>query len=144
MAGQKFLPHGTAVTVGGSAVGGDVVVSLPSRTKGQAESTDHDSAYDREFLPGLRDGGQITISARRIDGDVGQAALYTNYNADNATVEIVITLPSTATDDSTEVTFTFDAFVTEIDGDEMSAVDEEVAMISATLKLAGAVTKATA
>ncbi|MFW6202561.1 MAG: hypothetical protein ACOC8B_08280 [Gemmatimonadota bacterium] len=142
MAGQRFIAHGTSVTFASSTIGGLVSLSAPERTKGEAETTDADSNHDREYLPGLREGGSVTLEYRFIDGDAGQQALEDNYDADNATEEMVITLPSAATDDSEEVTWTFDGFVTAL-GVELPQTDDEAVNGTCTVKVDGGVTKDT-
>lgn len=144
MAGQKHLPHGTDLTFASNDVKGLVTVSIPESNRGEAETTDHDSGFDREWLPGLRDNGTVTATMRRIAGDPGQDALLTNAQADRVTEEAVITLPAAATDDSTQTTFTFDCFVTSIDGDDYDATADEAGMRSAELRVTGGVTEATA
>lgn len=144
MAGQKSLPHGTTVTFASASIGGLEDVSLPDRSKGSVETTDHDSGFDRTYLPGLRDNGQVTVTCQRVDGDAGQQALEDNFEADRTTEEMVITLPAEATDDSTVATFTFDGFVLSIDGDNLPAGQDEPAMFTAVVKVTGAVTHATA
>lgn len=144
MAGQKHLPHGTDVTFASAVIGGLVNVSLPESVRGEAEATDHDSGFDREWLPGLRDNGTVTLTMRRISDDAGQSALLTNAQADRVLEECVITLPTAATDDSTSTTFTFDCFVVSVDGDDYDATADEVATRSAELRVTGGVTEATA
>lgn len=143
MAGQKFIAHGASVTFASSDIGGLVSFGAPERTKGEAESTDNDSGGDREYIPGLREGGSVTFEYRFIDGDAGQDALETNYDADNAKEECVITLPSSATDGSTVVTWTFDCFVTALSV-ELPQTEDETVTGTATVKVDGGVTKATA
>lgn len=146
MAGQKFLPHGASVTFSSADVGGISDISTPTRTRGVAETTDNDSGGDREFVPGLRDGGDFSITVRWIPDDAGQAALISNAEASFASAvpeECVITLPDQATTDSTVTTITFDAFVTSIDG-SLPQTDDSPAERTFNLKVTSAVTEATA
>lgn len=135
---SKFIAHGTTVSIGGTDIGGLTSLSVPDRQKGEAESTDSSSAGDREFLPGLRDGGTVEIEYRKNVEDAGQQALETNYEADDSIEEVVITLPGTAASTS-PVTYTFDAFVTNISAD-LALESDETAMETATLKVTGGVT----
>lgn len=138
----KFYAHGTAVTFNSVTIGGIASISLPSQTKGEVETTAHDSNNVREFVAGLRDSGTVTLEMRMDPDDAGQDELRTNYDAaGNTTQEVVITLPSAASASGT-VTFTFDAFVQEISGD-LPGDTEEAASLSVTLRVTGAVTKAT-
>lgn len=141
MAGQIFLPHGSTITFAASDIGGLVSLSLPDETKGEVETTNNDSSGTRTYIPGLRDSGSVTLTCRLISDDVGQAALRTNYAA-STTGAVVITLASDAETSGT-VTYSFDGFVTALGGDLPQDADE-AAMFTATIKVAGAVTKATA
>lgn len=143
MAGQIFVPHGTTLTFDSSDVGGLMSISLPSEVKGDVETTTNDSAFQRTYIPGLRDGGTVTVNCRLIPGDAGQAKLRTNYEANAEVVSAVITLPDQATTDSTVTTYTFDCYVNALGGDLPQDADD-TAMFTATLKVAGAVTEATA
>lgn len=137
---SKFAAHGASVSIAGTDIGGMVAIGLPDETRGEVETTDHNSGGDREFLPGLRDGGSISLEGHLDPEDAGQVALRTNYDA-TGTAAIVITLPATAA--ATEVTYSFDAFVTAMGGDLPGDSDETGSLI-ATLKVSGAVTVAIA
>lgn len=137
---MAYLPHGTTASVGGSDVGGLIAVSVPDRSKGEAETTDTGSGGDRSYIPGLREGGSVELTFRHDPDDAGQTALETNYDADDATVEIIITLPASATSASGSRTYTFDAFVTTPPSGELDLIGDEAAEQSATLKVAGPVT----
>lgn len=136
----KYLPHGTTVTFNGSLIGGLLSVTIPDRSKGEAETTDSDSTFDRRFIAGLREGGSCELSFRHDPTNVGQLALETNYGADGsgAVKTCVITLPTTAK--SPARTYTFDAFVVTPPSGELGLIDDEVATQSATLKVAGPIT----
>lgn len=134
----KFRAHGCSVSIGGTDIGGLVTIGLPDRSKGDVEVTDGDSAGDREYLPGLREGGTVTLEYRLDPEDAGQTALETNY-AGEADAEIVITLPSDAAATS-PVTYTFDGYVNALGGDLPQDADEP-GMGTASIKVAGAVTK---
>lgn len=142
MAGQIFVPNGTTLTFDSQDVGGLVTIALPSETRGDVETTTNDSNFQRTYIPGLRDGGTISITCRLIPGDAGQAALRTNFGS-NEVVSGIITLPDAATTDSTVTTYTFDCYVNALGGDLPQDADD-TAMLTATLKVAGAVTEATA
>ena len=139
---SKYLPHGTTVTIGSQLIGGLISVSIPDRSKGEAEITDSDSGGDREWIAGLRDGGNVEITMRHDPDDLGQIALETNYNAiGGAEVEeIVITLPAAATALTGSQTYTFDAFVTAALHGDLGLEADEAAEQTATLRVDGAVT----
>lgn len=135
----KYLPHGTTVTFNGSAIGGLVSVSIPDRTKGEAETTDS-ASVDRTYLPGLRDPGNVELSFRHDPVDVGQIALETNFSADGsgAVKTMVITLPLAAKNPAR--TYTFDAYVSSPPSGDLDLVADEAAMQNCTIRVAGPVT----
>jgi hypothetical protein len=118
------------------AIGGLTSVSIPERTKGEAETTDSGASFNRTFLPGLRDGGSVNLTFRHDPADAGQTQLETNYNADGsgAVKQCIITLPAPATR-----TYTFSAFVTKPPTGDLPLVDDAVAEQSATVRVTGAV-----
>ena len=138
----KYLPHGTTVSIGGTAIGGLIAVAIPERTKGEAETTDSDSSGDREYFPGIREGGTVELTFRHDPDDAGQTQLETNYDADGSSAieEIIITLPSSATTASGGRTYTFDGFVTNPPQGELGLVDDEVGEQTSTIKVDGKVT----
>lgn len=139
----KFFAHGTTVEFNSVEIGGIQTISLPSQTKGEVETTAHDSNNVREFIAGLRDSGTVTLEMRQDPDDAGQDELRSNYDASgNTLVTVVITLPSSATASGT-ATYTFDAYVQELGGD-LPGDTEEAASLTATLRVSGAVTKAVA
>ncbi len=138
---MKYLPHGTTVTIGSVAIGGLLTVGVPDRSRGAAETTDTDSAFDRSYIPGLREGGSVELSFRHDPDDAGQQALETNFDADGVTAveEVVITLPDVGTSSSGGRTYTFDGFVTTPPTGDLGLTDDEAAEQSATIKVATAV-----
>lgn len=94
------------------------------------ELTSHDSAYAfREFVAGLRDGGDISIEGNFIPGDTaGQRAFITDMKAGTKR-EVIITGPSAA-----GFTWTFDAIAT---GYEPSYPFDGKLGFTATLKVTG-------
>ncbi len=140
---SKFFAHGTALSIGGSAIGSLVSIDMPERTKGDIEITDAESAGDREYIPGLREGDSITFECRREDQDVGQIALRTNYEADGTTAAIVLTLPASATSGATTITYSFTGYVNSLGG-SLPQVDDDAASLTASIKVTGAVTFADA
>lgn len=136
----KYLPHGTTFSINAVAVGGLISISIPDRTKGEAETTDSASAFDRRFIAGLREGGSVELSFRHDPTDTGQLQLETNFGLDGsgAVKTCVITLPLTAK--SPARTYTFDGFVTATPAGDLGLIDDEVAVQSATIKVAGPVT----
>lgn len=141
---KGWIPHGTTVTFASTAIGGLRSISLPDQTRGDVQTTDTNSGGTHTYAPGIREGGTITLVCLHDPEDAGQLALEANYAADGETGEVVITLPDNATASSPVTTYTFDGYVNAIGGDEYDLTADEPGLISYTIKVAGAVTKATA
>lgn len=139
---MKYLPQGTTFKINNVLVGGLISISLPSGSKGVAETTDSGSSATRDFLPALRDNGTISMTLRHDPDDLGQQQLETNYNTDGsaALVTCVITLADLATAASTKRTYTFLAFVTTLLNGDLALVDDAVAEVTTELKISGPVT----
>lgn len=137
---MKYLPHGTTFTINAKAVGGLISVTLPEQTRGEAETTDSNSGFNRSFMPGLREGGTVELTFRHDPTDVGQLELESNFGLDgsNALKECVITLPTTAKTPAR--TYTFIGFVSKTPSGELGLVDDTAAQQAATVKVAGLVT----
>ena len=112
---------------------------MPERVRGEVETTDGESAFTREFLPGLRDGGSVTLEGRHDPDDAGQEALEDNWEADQDVETIFITLPTRARTSLTSKVRA-DVFVTAWSVDLPQEADE-AATFSCTLKVADEVTK---
>ncbi len=138
---SKYLPHGTSISIGSVDIGGLVSVSLPDRSRGEAETTDTDSDFDRAYIPGLRETGQVAITVRHDPDDAGQIALETNYNAGQvaAVEEFVITLPDAASLATGSQTYTFDGFVSAPLAGDLPLTDDTAAEQTATIKITGPV-----
>lgn len=137
---MKYLPHGTTFTINAKAVGGLISVTVPEQTRGEAETTDSGSGFNRSFMPGLREGGNVELTFRHDPEDVGQLELETNFGLDgsNALKQCVLTLPATAV--SPARTYTFVGFVSKTPSGELGLIDDTVAQQTATVKVAGLVT----
>jgi hypothetical protein len=137
-----YLPHGTTVSCNSVDIGGITSISIPDRTRGEAETTDTDSGGDREYIVGLREAGTVDISFRHDPDDSGQQELDTQYDAaaGSAIIEFVITLPDAATSASGSQTYTFDGFVQTAPSGDLNTADDEAAELSATIRVSGAVT----
>jgi len=140
----KYLPHGAQFTFGSVPIGGLISIGFPDASKDEAETTDTDSGGQREFIPGLRDFGTVELQCRHDPVDAGQSALEANFLAAADVQECVITLPPEASADaspSTNVTYTFDAFVLAGPTGDLPLAESEAAQVSFTLRVTGAVTK---
>jgi len=120
---------GTTLTKGGQAIAELTNIGGPSLSADTIDVSSHDSddGY-REFVQGLRDGGEISLEGNFIPGNAGQAALVTDLN-DGSLDEYVITIPAAVT-----TTWTFDAIITAF---ECSAPFDDKASFTATMKVSG-------
>jgi hypothetical protein len=136
----RYLPHGTTFSVNSQLVGGLTSISIPDRSRGEAEITDSNSAFDREYLPGLREGGSVELTFRHNPDDVGQGELETNFNTngDSAIVSCVLTLPDASLAGGGSRKYTFQGFVTAPPNGDLNLADDEAAELSATIKVADA------
>ena len=135
----KFVAHGTVVEFASATVGNLTSFGTPDRSKGEAESTDGESAFDREYIPGLREGGTVTLEGRYNPEDEGQEALNDNWESDQDTATAFITLPARANTTYT-VAYRFVCFVTNL-VQELDQVADDVSTFSCTLKVTGKPTK---
>lgn len=106
-----------------------VSVTPPSLTRDAIDATHSESPEKwREFIPGLRDGGEVTLEVNFIPGGLGTAAILATFNSDDR-INARIQFP-----DSPVTTWQFTAFITAFNpeapfDDKMSA--------SVTFKLSG-------
>jgi len=130
----KYLPHGTTFSIGGDEVGGLISVSIPDRSRGEAETTDTESTY-REFIAGMRDPGSVNLTFRHDPADTGQLALEANFEADGASAleTCIITLPGGSR------TYTFTGYVSQPPSGDLGLADDAAAEQTCTIRVAGAV-----
>jgi|SRR6056297_1747696 len=120
--------QGTVLTVG-SAVAELTNISGPSISADTIDVTTHDSADGfREYVGGLRDGGEISIEGNLVDATESNI-LIALLEAGTVTEDATIDLPT-----STAMTFTFDCIVTAY---ETTAPHDGKLGFSATLKVTG-------
>jgi predicted secreted protein len=126
MAGS--FANGTVLTVG-SAVAELTSISGPSLSSDTIDVTTHDSADGfREYIGGLRDGGEISIDGNLVDPTESNL-LISLLEAGTVTSGATIALPT-----STAMTFTFDCIVTAY---ETKAPHDGKLNFTATLKVTG-------
>ena len=85
----------------------------------------------REFLQGIRDGGEVSIEGNHVPSDDGQAAMYTHFNGDGdggGLEAMIITFPDASK-------WTFNAIVTNYQAGD-APYDGKLGF-SATLKISG-------
>lgn len=115
------VPIGELTNIGGIGLTADTI-----------EVTSHDSTSRfREFLQGIRDGGEISIEGNHVPSDDGQAAMYTHFNGDGdggGLEAMIITFPDASN-------WTFNAIVTNYQAGD-APYDGKLGF-SATLKISG-------
>lgn len=138
---SKYVAHGTTVSIAATPIGGLIAVSIPERTRGEAEVTDSNSGFDREFIGGLRDPGSMEMTMRHDPDDAGQVALEANFDAlgGSEIEEFIITLPAAATTASGNRTYTFDGYVSQTPSGSLELADDVAAEVSVTVRLSGPV-----
>jgi predicted secreted protein len=125
-----YLAFGTTLSWNSQALAEVVNLTGPSMKADAKEMTSHDSTGGfREYLSGLKDGGEITLDLNFVPGDTnGIIALVADYKAGTARTA-VITGPTAAA-----FTWTATAIVTSV---EPSFPFDDKLGISVTLKLTG-------
>lgn len=95
-------------------------ISGPSRSREAIEVTAHDSANQyREFVKGLKDGGEVTITVNYNPASTTIAALDTDFEEDALRNYQIVLLPGEAN----EYTWAFSGLITSI-GDEFPIDDK--------------------
>jgi len=121
--------YGTTLKKGEVAIAELTNIGGPRLSADTIDVTSHDSADGyREFVSGLKDGGEVSIEGNFIPGNAGQAALVTDLD-DGSADEYTITLPAVMA-----TTWTFKAIVTAF---ECSEPYDNKASFTATLKICG-------
>lgn len=140
---SKYVAHGTSLKIGNTRIGGLISVSIPDRSRGEAEITDSDSS-DRKFIAGMRDPGSMTITVRHDPDDAGQNAVDNNFNAafGSEVVTWVLTLPGAATASPSPggvQAYTFDGYVSKPFSGDLALADDKAAELTATIRVSGPV-----
>jgi len=106
-------------------------ISGPSRSREAIEVTAHDSPNKyREFIKGLKDGGEVEITLNYDPGAATHAALDADFEEDDLRDYQVVILPG----DADEHTWAFSGLITDL-GDEYP-IDDKMER-SATFKISG-------
>ena len=130
--------HGTVVTIDSVDIGGLRGIDGPQEEKELVDVTDHDSGGDKEYVPGLRDGGTLTLNALEEAADPGQQALWASYGDNtNTGHDFTISPPEDPTVSSDTFVLSFSGFVI---GRSPGHPYDGVATIDYTIKISGAVT----
>lgn len=124
------IGYGTTLTRAGNAIAQITNIAPPNLSADSIDVSAMDSANGyREFIQGMRDGGEVGVEMKFYPGDTnGQAGLIDDFN--NGTLQaFVITFPT-----AMGATWTFNAIVTGFEGD--IPFDDAIGA-SATLKISG-------
>jgi hypothetical protein len=140
---SKYVAHGTSLKIGNTRVGGLITISIPDRSRGEAEITDSDST-DRKFIAAMRDPGSCNITVRHDPDDPGQNQIDANFNAafGSEVVTWVITLPGAATASPSPggvQAYTFDGYVAKPFSGDLDLVGDKAAELTATVRVSGPV-----
>jgi len=129
---QANLAFGTILLQNSTPIAELTTISGPTMSVDTVDVTSHDSVYNaggyKEFLPGLLDGGEVTIEGNLLPGDPGQYALLTslqNRLVDDYTIEFPAAMATS---------WSFSALVTAFSTDEAYSAK---ASFKATLKVSG-------
>ena len=112
-----------------TAIAEVIGVGGPNMQRDTVEATHTDSANNyREFISGLRDGGEVTLALNHLPGNATQQSLRTDYDADTA-VNYQVIFPDTGASQAD-----FAAFVTAIEPD--TPIDDRM-VSNVTFKITG-------
>lgn len=115
---------------------GVMSITGPGKTRDTVDVTSHSSSGGyREYISGLRDGGELSFDMNWLFGDSAQDALEDSYDS-NDVIAVEVAFPMAATDNLVS----FDAFVTDMSWN--GPTDAQVTR-SVTLKITGAVSTTT-
>jgi predicted secreted protein len=124
------LGYSTTISRNGNLIGQLTSITAPSLSADSVDVSTLDSADGyREFIQGMRDGGEVAIEGKFYPGDTnGQAGLYDDFN--NGTLQtFVITFPT-----SMGASWSFSGIVTAI---ESEIPFDDAIGFSATIKVSG-------
>jgi hypothetical protein len=132
-----FFAHGSALKIGLATVGGLSSIALPDQSRGDVNVTTHQSTGHARYVPGLRDGGTLTVEGVLLPTDAGQTALRSNY-AGSAPATFTLTLPSDndPLDPQPLATYVFAGFVSALGG---GLPYDDKASFQATIRISGKV-----
>lgn len=126
---SKIAAKGTALKIGTQAVGSLSKIGGASKTADTIDVTTLDSADGyKEYIPGWKDGGEVSLSGFFDYSDEGQKALETAFDSSEKK-DFTITFPTAAA-----CKWTFSGYVTAL---ETSADLGDALAFSATIKITG-------
>ena len=138
MTTQAQIGHGSTFQINTSTVSSPdtwttiaevVSITPPSLSRDAIDATHSTSPEKwREFIPGLRDGGEVTLEVNFIPSGIGTAQIISTFNSDDL-VNARINFP-----DSPATVWTFAAFITSF---EPEAPFDDKMSATVTFKLSG-------
>ena len=133
MAASAF---GATVSVGGTSLAEVTAIGIPALTGEVIDVSTHSSTNRwREFVRGMRDAGEFTITMRYTAGSATDDACIAAITGDTAVAVVLDAKAASGTED-----FTFNAFGTSYDVNDLEIDSDQTATL--TLKPTGAVTQA--
>ena len=128
--------YGATVSVGGTALAEVTSIGVPSLTGEVIDVSTHSSTDRwREFIRGMRDAGEFTITMKYTAGSTTDDACIAAITSDTAVAIELVAKAASGTED-----LTFNAFGTSYDVNDLELDGEQTC--SLTLKPTGAVTQA--
>ena len=107
----------------------------------QYDSSNFESGIFKEYVQGMIDNGEISVTLNHVPSDAGQAALRTNFES-AAKLEWGILLPAssiTTPTDTTPAYYTFSGFIKQLNLPKLGV--EALAEASFSVKVSGAITE---
>lgn len=127
---------GATISVAGTALAVVRSIGVPSLTGEVIDVTSHSSSNRyREFIRGLREAGEITVSMLYTAGSATDDACIASINSNTAQAIVLTAAAASGTED-----ISFDAFGTAYSVDDLNHDGEQTATL--TLKPTGEVTQA--
>lgn len=127
---------GATVSVGGTSFTEVTSIGVPSLTGEVIDVSTHGSTDRwREFIRGMRDAGEFSITMKYVAGSTIDDACIAAITSDSATAVVITAAAATGTE-----TLTISAFGTSYDVNDLEFDGEQTATL--TLKPSGAVTQA--
>lgn len=115
MATAAFNAQGTIVTLNGTEIAEVTEFGGPGIEKPRTQAT-HLRSTAHEYISGIQDNGEFTLTVNYLPGDPGQLLLR-SLMASGATGTIVVSLPDDPATSNPRETWTFDVVVTGVEPD---------------------------
>lgn len=127
---------GATLSLAGAALSEVTAIGVPSLTGEVIDVSSHGSTNRwREFIRGMRDAGEFTVTMQYTAGSAGDDACIATITADAATAVVITAAAASGTEDITISAFGTDYTVNDLEPDGSQTA-------TLTLKPSGAVTQA--